>query len=111
VWQIPLGDGIRQRLIDMGISDPGPVGGGSFTGPLVTETLLFIGHAGERDGRPGGPALLVLDKATGRQIHAIDLPLNASGTPMTYLAGGRQYIVVAGGTGAAGSGMVALAID
>ena len=31
-WQVPLGDGIRQRLIGMGVPDPGPQGGGAFTG-------------------------------------------------------------------------------
>ena len=97
VWQIPLGDGIRARVIEMGIPDPGPLGGGAFTGPLLTETLLFIGHGGARDGAAGGPALLALDKATGRTIHAIELPSAATGTPMTYMADGRQYIVVAFG--------------
>ncbi len=109
VWQIPLGDGIRQRVIEMGIPDPGPLGGGGFSGPLLTETLLFIGHSGPRDGAAGGPALLVLDKATGRTIHAIELPSGATGTPMTYMADGRQYIVVAFGRGGE-AGLMALAL-
>jgi len=98
-WQVPLGDGVRQRLIDMGVPDPGPQGGGSFTGPLLTRTLLFIGHAGTRDGGQGGPALLVFDKASGRQLRAIPLPETPNGTPMTYLSGGRQFLVVAYGSG------------
>jgi quinoprotein glucose dehydrogenase len=109
-WQIPLGDGVRQRVIDLGAPDPGPQGGGAYTGPLLTRTLLFIGHDGRRDGTAGGPALLALDKATGRMVHAIELPATPNGTPMTYEADGRQYIVVAYG-GAIDAGLVALAID
>jgi quinoprotein glucose dehydrogenase len=109
VWQAPLGDGIRARVIAMGVEDPGPLGGGSFTGPLVTETLLFIGHGGARDGAPGGPALLAMEKETGRTIHAIELPSTPTGTPMTYMADGRQYIVIAFGRGTE-SGLVALAL-
>jgi quinoprotein glucose dehydrogenase len=109
VWQIPLGDGIRQRLIDSGIPDPGPLGGGGSTGPLLTKTLLFIGHNGARDGTSGGPALLALDKDTGRTIHVIELPSSATGTPMTYMANGRQHIVVAFGRGGE-AGLIALAL-
>jgi quinoprotein glucose dehydrogenase len=108
VWMIPHGNGIRQRLIDMGIADPGPLGGGSSTGPVLTKTLLFIGHGGNRDaGEP--PVLRAIDKATGEVIHAVELPAVPTGTPMTYMAGGRQYITLAFGAGAT-SGLMALAL-
>lgn len=111
VWQVPLGDGIRQRVIDLGLSDPGPLGGGGFTGPLVTSSLLFIGHSGPRGGDPGAsPALLAIDKASGAVVGEIPLPAPPSGTPMTYRAFGRQYIVVAV-SGPAGTGLVGLAIQ
>jgi len=109
-WQIPLGDGVRQRVIDLGAPDPGPQGGGSYTGPLLTRTLLFIGHDGRRAGAEGGPALLALDKATGATLHAIELPDTPNGTPLTYVAGGRQHIVVAYG-GGGDAGLVGLALD
>jgi quinoprotein glucose dehydrogenase len=112
LWQVPLGDGIRQRVIDLGIPDPGPLGGGSFTGPVLTSTLLFIGHTGPRDGA-GGPAdgaLIALDKQTGRTIHSVDLPASPNGTPMTYMANGRQFIVVAVGGGQETT-LVALTLD
>src|SRR5690606_32542577 len=84
VFQVPLGDGPRQRVIDMGIPDPGPLGSGSFTGPVLTETLLFLGFNGARDGNPDAPpALLAFDKATGEVVHAIELPAPPTGTPMT----------------------------
>jgi quinoprotein glucose dehydrogenase len=111
-WQIPLGDGPRARLIEeFGIADPGPLGGATFTGPLATETLLFIGVSGARDGSATAPpALLVLDKATGRQVHAIELPAEPGGTPMTYMVDGRQFIVVAVGS-TDDAALVALAVN
>jgi len=109
-WQVPVGDGIRQRIVGLGLADPGPQGGGQFTGPLLTRTLLFLGHQGARDGGPGGPALLAFDKASGRVVHATALPDAPSGTPMTYAVAGRQYIVVAVGSGDE-AGLVALTLD
>ncbi len=110
-WQVPLGDGPRQQLIDMGVADPGPLGGGGFTGPLLTETLLFVGHSGPRDGDAGaGDALLAFDKVTGQVVHAIPLPGSPTGTPMTYVANGQQYIAVAITDGAR-AGIVSVGLE
>jgi quinoprotein glucose dehydrogenase len=54
--------------------------------------------------------LLVLDKATGRTLRAIELPDTPSGTPMTYMIDGRQHVVVAYG-GGDDAGLIALALD
>ena len=105
-WMVPFGDGIRQRLIDLGIPDPGPVGGGGYTGPLLTPNLLFLGASGG-GGRP--PVLRAFDKATGAVVHATELPVRPSGTPMTYMAEGRQFIVMAYGSGEE-SGLIGLAL-
>ena len=108
VWMVPHGNGIRQRLIDLGIPDPGPVGGGSYTGPLLTPNLLFLGHGGRRQtGEP--PVLRAFDKATGGVVHETELPVAPSGTPMTYMAEGRQFIVMAYGSGEE-SGLIGLAL-
>ena len=107
-WQVTLGDGPRQRLIEMGVSDPGPLGGGAYTGPLVTKTLLFLGLGGGRLSAQG-PVLNAFVKATGAIVHAVDLPATLSGSPMTYMAGGTQYIVAAFGRGAE-AGLIALAL-
>ena len=107
-WQVPLGDGPRQRLIDMGVPDPGPLGGGSFTGPVVTPTLLFLGVGGRRGGGQP-PVLNAFDKATGEMVRAVDVPAILTGTPMTYMAGGKQYIVAAYGAGRTAA-LVALAL-
>jgi quinoprotein glucose dehydrogenase len=93
-WMVPHGEGIRQQIIDMGILDPGPVGGNSRTGPVLTKTLLFVAQS-------DGPRNLLraFDKATGEIVHEIDLPLPPSGTPMTYMVNGKQYLSIAVGGG------------
>jgi quinoprotein glucose dehydrogenase len=65
---------------------------------LVTKTLLFSGDgSGMFSSGPsgGGPLFRALDKATGETLHEMELPANETGIPMTYLAKGKQYIVVA----------------
>jgi quinoprotein glucose dehydrogenase len=129
-WMVPLGDGPRQRLIGMGLPDPGPLGGGAYTGPLVTKTLLFLGLRGaeapdlvfgtaaavaqsgdaRRPDATAPPVLRALDKATGATVHSVELDVAPTGTPMTYMADGRQYIVLAYGTGSS-SGLIALALE
>ncbi len=107
-WMVPHGNGIRQRLIDLGIPDPGPVGGGGFTGPLLTPSLLFLGHSGRpQDGEP--PVLRAFDKGTGAVVHETTLPVRPTGTPMTYMAEGRQFIVMAYGAGEE-AGLIGLAL-
>lgn len=94
VWQVPHGEGIRQRLIDMGIEDPGPVGSPSRTGPLLTRTLLFVAQ------QDGSRALLrAFDKQSGAVVREIELPSSPAATPMSYMAGGRQYIAMTLGGG------------
>ena len=94
-WMVPHGEGQRQEIIALGILDPGPVGSQSRTGPLLTRTLLFLAQRdGERD------LLRAFDKATGDIVHEIALPLPPAGTPMTYMANGKQYISIAVGGGA-----------
>ena len=125
-WVVPLGDGPRQELIDMGVPDPGPLGGGSYTGPLLTKTLLFLGFRGRRDSPDldfrlpadqalertlsATPFLLAFDKATGETVHALELDVAPTGTPMTYMRNGKQFIVLAYGT-ANDAGMLALALE
>ena len=91
-WMVPHGEGLRQRIIDLGIPDPGPVGGWGSTGPLVTKTLLFLGHGGDDPGR-----FRAFDKATGAVLHEMPLPAAPGGTPVAYLSGSKQHIAVAAG--------------
>jgi quinoprotein glucose dehydrogenase len=119
-WMVPLGDGPRQRVIDLGMPDPGPLGGGAYTGPLVTKDLLFIGLRGnEAPDLVFGPArqipkttesvLRAFDKRTGETLHSVVLAVSPTGSPMTYMADGKQYIVLAYGI-ASSAGLVGLAL-
>ena len=73
-------------------------------GPLVTGTLVVMGECGfHRTPAGRGAMLRAYDKATGDEVGAVFMPAPQSGSPMTYLAGGRQYIVLAvSGRGHAG---------
>ncbi|MEE3300229.1 MAG: pyrroloquinoline quinone-dependent dehydrogenase [Pseudomonadota bacterium] len=97
VWIVPHGDGIRQQIIDKGILDPGPVGtvDNAGPGPLLTRSLLFMA---QRDNDRN--LIRAIDKATGQFIHEYELPLPPTGTPMSYMIDGKQYISIAiGGAG------------
>jgi quinoprotein glucose dehydrogenase len=95
-WMIPHGDGPRKKISEIVGRDVGPLGSGG-GGPLLTKTLLFVGQgAGGRGGRAGGGAHLIraFDKASGKIVAEVPLPGSPSGTPMTYLADGKQYIAL-----------------
>jgi mono/diheme cytochrome c family protein len=81
---------------------------------LVTRTLLFVGDSSDvvfgRGGISGPAKLRAYDKATGNVIAQIDLPVGTTGGPMTYMAGGKQFIVVPIGGKAYGAGWVAFAV-
>ena len=42
----------------------------------------------------GRNLLRAFDKTNGRVVAEIELPLRPNGTPMTYIAGGKQYIAM-----------------
>lgn len=80
---------------------------------LVTKTLLFGGDgSGMFSSGPGGggPLFRALDKATGETLHEMELPANETGLPTAYMAGGKQYIVVAIGNREFPAEPVALAL-
>lgn len=93
-WMVPHGEGIRQRIIDMGIDDPGPVGAFGRNGPLLTASLLFFGQL---DGSRS--VFRSFDKVSGDIVSELDIPLPPMGTPMTYAIDGKQYITMALGAG------------
>jgi|TARA_Y100000310_G_C20692299_1_gene823147 quinoprotein glucose dehydrogenase len=103
-WVVPNGQGMRQRIIDMGIPDPGPVGAFGHASPLVTKSLIFV------PAYEGKPLLRALDKATGKTIHETELPMRATGPAMTYMVGGKQYISMASMGGAKDAKLVTLAL-
>jgi quinoprotein glucose dehydrogenase len=100
VWQIPHGetpDLIRNNsaLKGLNISRTGQETWN--VGTLVTKTLVIAG-----DGlvtttaeHPRGAMLRAYDKATGKEVGAVYMPAPESGSPMTYVLNGKQYIVIA----------------
>ena len=50
-------------------------------------------------GRPRGAMLRAYDKATGKDAGEVYMPAPQTGSPMTYMLGGKQYIVLAIGGG------------
>jgi quinoprotein glucose dehydrogenase len=83
----------------------GRTGIASRAGLLATKTLLFAG-----EGEGGGPVLRAHDKATGEILAEIALPGAQTGLPMTYVWGGRQYIVLTVSSRALAAEIVALAL-
>ena len=74
---------------------------------ITTRTLLIYG-TGRSGGIPDGkPMLYAVDKATGRQVGAVEIPSRTTAVPMTFMHQGKQYVVFATGAGASTS-LVAL---
>jgi len=104
LWQVAHGetpDNIRNHPALKGLTVPRTGRPGNI-GTLVTKTLVV---AGERDtftlpSGQKGAMLRAYDKASGKDAGAVYMPAGQTGTPMTYMLGGKQYIVVAvSGTG------------
>jgi quinoprotein glucose dehydrogenase len=80
---------------------------------LVTKTLLFAGEgSGLLNGAPagGGPMFRMHDKKTGQLLYQIKLGGVTSGSPMTYMVNGKQYIVIATTSRTEGAELVALTL-
>jgi quinoprotein glucose dehydrogenase len=67
-------------------------------------------HALEVDTWTVEPRLRAFDKATGELVAEIELPANGIAAPMTYLAGGKQYIAVSVGGAGSPSELIALSL-
>ncbi|MBZ5610746.1 MAG: PQQ-binding-like beta-propeller repeat protein [Acidobacteriia bacterium] len=98
-WQVPYGetpDNVRNHAALKGRNIPNTGQLGS-VGLLVTKTLVILGDSQltTTPSHPRGAMLRAYDKATGREVGAVWMPAPQSGSPMTYLADGKQYIVVA----------------
>ena len=99
-WEIPNGEtpeSIANHPALAGV-DIGRTGrSGQPPGALATRTLLIVaepGYGPTPDGRRGS-MLRAYDKASGRELAALQLPAPQSGSPMTYMLNGRQYLVIA----------------
>ena len=107
LWQVPHGetpDNIRnhRRLEGVDIPRTGRVGR---IGTLNTKTLVIAGEGGVFTTPSGeqGAMLRAYDKLTGEEVGEVYMPAPQSGSPMTYVLDGVQYIVVAvSGSGQSG---------
>jgi quinoprotein glucose dehydrogenase len=102
IWQIAHGDtpdSVRNNPALKGLTIP-RTGQAGIIGTVVTRTLLIAGEAqATTAGHPRGAMLRAYDKATGKDAGAVWMPAQQSGSPMTYMLNGKQYIVVAIGGG------------
>ena len=99
LWRIAHGetpDAVRNNPSLKGLTIP-RTGRSGLIGPLVTKTLLVAGEGGVFTTPSGarGAMLRAYDKATGKDAGAVYMPAPESGSPMTYMHNGKQYIVIA----------------
>ena len=108
-WTVPLGDGPRDHpaLKDLHL---GPLGTPYARGrPLLTKTLLFVAETDARE--PRGPSTLhAFDKKTGHEIWRMPVTNTVMDVPMTYRAGGKQYIVVGCGARTSAHELIAFSL-
>ncbi|MFP6571580.1 MAG: PQQ-binding-like beta-propeller repeat protein [Vicinamibacterales bacterium] len=98
--QVPHGetpDNIKNHPLLQGIDIPrtGRIGR---VGTLITKSLVIAAESGGTITLPSGEEgayLRAYDKATGADAGQVAVPAAASGSPMTYMHDGQQYIVFA----------------
>ncbi len=100
VWQVAHGetpDNIRNHPLLEGVDVPRTGAANQRIGTLVTKTLVIASDGGMFTNAEGerGSALRAYDKATGVEVGTVALPVPATGSPMTYMLGDTQYLVVA----------------
>jgi quinoprotein glucose dehydrogenase len=113
LWMIPNGqppDDIKNNPALKGI-DTSKFGNPERAMLLVTKSLLFSADATGLSPVNGSSdsTFRAIDKKTGQTVSELKLPSHATGVPMTYLANGKQYIVIAVGGRGEPAELVALA--
>ncbi len=100
VWQIAHGDtpnNVRNSPALKGLDIP-RTGQTSYNiGTLVTKSLVIAGdpQVTVTPDHPRGAPLRAYDQATGKEVGNVLMPAGQSGSPMTYMVNGKQYIVIA----------------
>lgn len=99
LWKIAHGetpDNVKNHPLLQGMDLP-RTGQNASVGTLVTKSLLIAGEAEATTDAEGVSSawLRAYDKATGEERSALRLPAPQSGSPMTYMLDGEQYLVLA----------------
>jgi len=106
LWRVPVGRGNTHPAIGhLNITERLGWPFRSFV--IVTKSLLLTVQSGyQSNERPAPseprrrifdlnnlePVLSAFDKATGALVAEVALPANATGSPITYMAAGKQYV-------------------
>jgi quinoprotein glucose dehydrogenase len=98
-WQVAHGDtpdNVRNHPLLKGMNIP-RTGQSGAVGLVITKTLVIMGdpQVTTTADHPRGAMLRAYDKTTGKEVGAVWMPAPQSGSPMTYMLNGKQYIVVA----------------
>ena len=115
VWMVPHGNG---PVNHPALSDLNPASLGQYAvkilstgGPVLTKSLLFlIQDPSDTMGAPMPGYFRAFDKATGEVVHERQLEVTPHGTLMTYMDGGKQYIVFGAGGNGRTAELIALAL-
>jgi len=122
-WRVPVGRGeLLAAIRQLGVRERVGFPGRSWA--LITKTVMIVvqmGYYGAPRIAQGTarrvsdlfnfePHLWVYDKATGEMLAEIPLPANATGSPITYLTGGKQYVVFPVGGGPLVEELIAVAL-
>jgi quinoprotein glucose dehydrogenase len=99
-WQVTHGDTpdfIRNSPALKGLSIP-RTGQTSFNiGTLVTKSLVIAGDSQvtTTPEHPRGAMLRAYDQNTGKEVGSLLMPAPHSGSPMTFMLNGKQYLLIA----------------
>ena len=122
-FRLPVGHGeIIPPLRALGVS--GQLGFPTRSWALLTKNVMIVVQSGYfstprlnlalrrriADLNNFDPKLWVYDKADGAMLAEIDLPANAVGAPITYMAGGKQFIAFPTGGGPLTEELIAVAL-
>ena len=115
LWQIAHGetpDVVRNSPLLKGMNIPRTGQETYNIGTLVTKTLVIAGEGQvtTTSDHPRGAMLRAYDKKTGKEVGAVFMPAPQSGSPMTYMHNGKQYIVVAVSGGPSSGEYIAYAL-
>ena len=99
-WQTAHGDtpdAIKNHPALKGLNIPRTGRANGRIGVLVTKSLVIAGEPGFGTTPSGqrGAMLRAYDKTSGKEVGAVYMPAPQTGSPMTYMLQGRQYLVVA----------------